>query len=172
MKAANCTLSLLWLNLWICGWMSLSLCLTKLRQPPPAPSPSVWFMRSDLSDSTNPSADFIRSLFPVIPSMCLLVALGDFSVAYGNVLPPIIVYLVPWYHSPPFSFPSDLHPNDMPVWPPSSQPCDEWATLIYIIQLELEEYKWKENFRNSLWAPDGYFWRPHIDVCLNILFCW
>lgn len=59
---------------------------------PPAPSLSVWLMKSDLSYSRNLSANFIH------------VCLGHweiFLVAYGNVLPPIIVHLVAWYHPPP-----------------------------------------------------------------------
>lgn len=74
-----------------------------------------------------------------------------FLVAYGNIIPPMILHLVPWYHSP--SFPCDLNPNDIPVWLPSSQPHDEWATLIYIIQLELEEYKWRKASRTQYSTP-------------------
>lgn len=33
--------------------------------------------------------------------------------------------------------PSDLHPDDIPVWPALSQACDEWDGLIYIIQAVL-----------------------------------
>lgn len=127
---------------------SLSLCL----QPgaagqgtPPALAPSVWLTRSDLSDSRNTSADFIRSGFPANPSMCLFGALGAFSVAYGNVLPPIIVHLVPWYHrAPPPHFPliciqmtflsGCLHRSSVM----------KAAALIYIIQLKFEEYKWRK----------------------------
>lgn len=120
--------SLLRLNLCLCLSLSLQ---TRAACPgaPPAPSPSVWLMRSDLSDSRNPSADFIRSLFPANPSMCLFGALGDFSVAYGNVLPPIIVHLVPWYHPPPSHSPliciqmtflsGRLHHNPVMNEPPS-----------------------------------------------------
>lgn len=45
--------------------------------------------------------------------------------------------------------PSDLHPDDIPVWPASSQPCDEWDGLIYIILLELELQEWKETHKSS-----------------------
>lgn len=66
---------------------------SSLRHAPPAPSLSVWFMKSDLSDSRNLSVNFIHVFVWDAGKL--------FLVAYGNVLPPIIVHLVKWYHSPP-----------------------------------------------------------------------
>lgn len=155
--------------------LSLSLSLqTRAACPgaPPAPSPSVWLMRSDLSDSRNPSADFIRSVFPANPSMRVFGALGDFSVAYGNVLPPIIVHLVPWYPPPP-----------IPLWSAS-----KWhsclaafiTTLWWMSRPHLHntaeiwvqmEGKLQELSMSSTWSfltPTCR--RPHIEVRSNILF--
>lgn len=155
--------SLLWLNL------CLRLCLSKLRAtcwgtPPRSVSlcvvNEVWPLRQQKS---------IRQLHTCV-------CLGRWENFFGGLWKCSSTYnstsgrLVP----PPHSFSSDLHPNDIPVWPPSSQPCDEWAALIYIIRLEFQEYKWKENFRNSVWAPYRYFWLKRVaDLklkCLNILF--
>lgn len=153
--------SLLWLNL------CLRLCLSKLRA-------ARW--------GTPPSSVSLSVVHEVWPlrqqkSICQLhtcVCLGRweiFLVAYGNVLPPIIVHLVAWYHSSPTpdSFPSDLHPNDIPVWPPSSQPCDEGADLIYIIRLEFSvqmEGKLLELCMStiSLFLTQTRH-RPQIEVC-------
>lgn len=50
-------------------------------------------------------------------------------------------YICFWTTTP--LLPSDLHPDDIPVWPASSRPCDEWDGLIYIIRavLGLREQK-------------------------------
>lgn len=46
--------------------------------------------------------------------------------------------------------PSDLRPDDIPVWPASSQSHDEWDDLIYIIS-------WRHwNERKSTWTLDAH----------------
>lgn len=45
--------------------------------------------------------------------------------------------------------PSDLHPDDIPVWPASSQPCDERGGLIYIIRAALGLRERKGSHKSS-----------------------
>lgn len=152
---------------------SLSLCLQTqaARQGmPPAPSPCVWLMRSDLSDSRNPSANFIRSIFPANPSKCLFGELGDFSVAYGNSSIHTSGPLVP--------------PTPLPLWSAS-----KWhsclAAFITVLwwmsrpHLHNTSEIWGEQMEGKLQELSmSTTWlfltrtcrQPHIEVCLNILF--
>lgn len=45
--------------------------------------------------------------------------------------------------------PSDLHPDDIPVWPASSRPCTERDGLIYIIWAALGLREQKGSHKNS-----------------------
>lgn len=68
--------------------------------------PSIFPKKTDTHSSKNTLIQSFYLMASVLEcvSVCVCVSMryrSEFSVAYGNVLPPTILHLFPWYHSPP-----------------------------------------------------------------------